>query len=144
MHIRPTACWRKDGHSKWVESLYRRPYRYYSQKQQKTFAVGQTDILTVRGVPEGKFKVRRGWVWEGVSPSHTLEKKSRYELNGGFSYIFWSYKHRLNCFQNKSEKQKKSYCFGSGLLQNRCISKDWNSPVGCHIFLNKQNYISND
>ena len=28
-----------------------------------------------RGVPEGKIKVRRGWVWEGVSPSHTLGKK---------------------------------------------------------------------
>ena len=30
---------------------------------------------TVRGVPAGKIKVRRGWVWEGVSPSHTLGKK---------------------------------------------------------------------
>ena len=33
----------------------------------------------VRGVPEDKFKVRRGWAWEGVSPpppppQHTLEK----------------------------------------------------------------------
>ena len=29
-----------------------------------------------RGVPENKLKVRRGWAWgEGVSPSHTLEKK---------------------------------------------------------------------
>ena len=28
-------------------------------------------------------------------------------------------KHRLNCFQNKSDKQSKSYCFGSGLLKNR-------------------------
>ena len=44
----------------------------------------------VRGVPEGKIKVRRGWVWEGVSPSHTLGKKSKYELNGGFSCIFWT------------------------------------------------------
>ena len=34
-------------------------------------------LLTTRGVPEGKIKVRRGWVWEGVSPSHTLEKKSK-------------------------------------------------------------------
>ena len=35
-------------------------------------------------------------------------------------------KHQLNCFQNKSEKQSKSYCFGSGLLQNRytSVSKD--------------------
>ena len=41
-----------------------------------------------RGVPEGKIKVRRGWVWEGVSPSFTLGKKSKYELNGGFSCIF--------------------------------------------------------
>ena len=41
-----------------------------------------------RGVPEDKFKVRRGWAWEGVSPSHTLEKKSRYELNGALSCIF--------------------------------------------------------
>ena len=29
----------------------------------------------VRGVPEGNIKVRRGWVWEGVCPSHTLGKK---------------------------------------------------------------------
>ena len=29
---------------------------------------------TPRGVREGKLKVRRGWVWEGVSPSHALEK----------------------------------------------------------------------
>ena len=28
-------------------------------------------------MPEKKFKVRRGWAWEGVSPSHSLEKKSR-------------------------------------------------------------------
>ena len=35
-------------------------------------------------------------------------------------------KHRLNCFQNKSEEQSKSYCFGSGLLENRysSVSKD--------------------
>ena len=32
-------------------------------------------------------------------------------------------KHRLNCFQNKSEKQSKSYCFGSGLLQNPYTSE---------------------
>ena len=31
--------------------------------------------LFVKGVPEGKMKVRRGWVWEGVSPFHTLGKK---------------------------------------------------------------------
>ena len=31
-------------------------------------------------------------------------------------------KHRLNCFQNKSEGQSKSYCFGSGLLENRYSS----------------------
>ena len=31
-------------------------------------------------------------------------------------------KHRLNCFQNKSEGQSKSYCFGSGLLDNRYSS----------------------
>ena len=30
-----------------------------------------------RGVPEGKIKVRRGWVWEGVSPSYTLGKKNQ-------------------------------------------------------------------
>ena len=30
-----------------------------------------------RGVPEDNSEVRRGWVWEGVSPSHMLEKKSR-------------------------------------------------------------------
>ena len=30
--------------------------------------------LLVRDVPEDKFKVRRGWAWEGVSPSHMLEK----------------------------------------------------------------------
>ena len=36
----------------------------------------RTDIKT-RGVPEGKIKVRRGWVWEGVSPSHTLGKKNQ-------------------------------------------------------------------
>ena len=33
------------------------------------------DNSVCRGVPEGKIKVRRGWVWEGVSPSHTLGKK---------------------------------------------------------------------
>ena len=44
----------------------------------------------VSGVPKGKMKVRRGWVGEGVSPSHTLEKKSKYELNAGFSCIFWT------------------------------------------------------
>ena len=31
--------------------------------------------IVYRGVPEGNIKVRRGWVWEGVSPSHTLGKK---------------------------------------------------------------------
>ena len=31
-------------------------------------------------------------------------------------------KHRLNCFQNKSEEQSKSYYFGSGLLENRYSS----------------------
>ena len=45
----------------------------------------KTTDSVCRGVPEGILKVRRGWVWEGVSPSLTLEKKSRYELNGGFS-----------------------------------------------------------
>ena len=32
---------------------------------------------TGRGVPQDKMKVRRGWVLEGVSPSHTLEKKNQ-------------------------------------------------------------------
>ena len=30
-------------------------------------------------------------------------------------------KHRLNCFQNKSEKQSQSYCFGSEILPNGYI-----------------------
>ena len=34
-------------------------------------------VTAVRGVPDGKIKVRRGWVWEGVSPSHTLGKKNQ-------------------------------------------------------------------
>ena len=54
----------------------------------------------------------------GGVPSHTLGKKSKYELNGG-SPAYSEPKHQLNCFQNKSKKQSKSYCFGSGLLQNR-------------------------
>ena len=35
------------------------------------------------------------------------------------SPAFSEHKHRLNCFKNKSEKRSKSYCFGSGSLQNR-------------------------
>ena len=33
--------------------------------------------MSLSGVPEGKIKVRRGWVWEGVSPLHTLGKKNQ-------------------------------------------------------------------
>ena len=40
--------------------------------------------------------------------------------------------HRLNCFQNKSEKLSKSYCFGSEILPNGYTSGDWNSPVGIY------------
>ena len=50
--------------------------------------VYEVGLLANRGVSEGKMKVRRGCVWKGVSPSLTLEKKSRYEQNGGFSCIF--------------------------------------------------------
>ena len=35
---------------------------------------------------------------------------------------FFEPKYRLNCFQNKSAEQSKSYCFGSGLLENRYSS----------------------
>ena len=38
------------------------------------------NAILIRGVPEDKIKVCRGLVWEG--------KKSKYELNGGFSCIF--------------------------------------------------------
>ena len=50
------------------------------------------------------------------------------------SPAFSEHKHRLNCFPNKSEKQSKSYWFGSGLLQNRYTSvfKDL-TRVG-HVF----------
>ena len=37
----------------------------------------RSELGRSRGVPEGKIKVRRGWVWEGVSPSHTLGKKNQ-------------------------------------------------------------------
>ena len=51
------------------------------------------------------------------------------------SPAFSEHKHRLNCFPNKSEKQSKSYWFGSGLLQNRYTSvfKDL-TRVG-HVFI---------
>ena len=38
------------------------------------------------------------------------------------SPAFSEHKRRLNCFPNESEKQSKSYWFGSGLLQNRYAS----------------------
>ena len=44
-------------------------------------------------------------------------------------------KHRLYCFQNKSEKQSKSYCFGSGLLQNRYTSVFKNLTRVRHVLL---------
>ena len=72
-------------------------------------------------MPEGEIKVRRGWVWEGVSPSHTLGEKNQNMNEMVASPTFSEPKHRLNGFQNKSEKQSKSFCFGSGLLQNRYI-----------------------
>ena len=66
-------------------------YDYTEHGKYQNCVIYKKDWLSaikVRGVPEGKIKVRRGWVWEGVSPSHTLGKKSKYELNGGFSCIF--------------------------------------------------------
>ena len=30
-----------------------------------------------RGVPEDKFKVRRGWIWEGDTPCYMLEKNNK-------------------------------------------------------------------
>ena len=45
----------------------------YDQGMSQSHTADQS--TTARGVPEGKIKVRRGWAWEGVSPSHTLGKK---------------------------------------------------------------------
>ena len=44
-------------------------------------------------------------------------------------------KHRLNCFQNKSEKQSKSYGFGSRLLQNWYTSVFKDLTRVRHVFL---------
>ena len=44
-------------------------------------------------------------------------------------------KHRLNYFQNKSEKQSKSYCFGSGVLQNRYTSVFKDLTQVRHVFI---------
>ena len=43
-------------------------------------------------------------------------------------------KHRLNCFQNKSEGQSKSYCFGAGLLENRYSSVFKDLARVMHVF----------
>ena len=82
----------------------------------------ETDNYGVPGAClRAKSKYAGGGYGRGV-PLPYIRKKSKYELNGGFSCISEP-KHRLNCFQNKSEKQSKSYCFGSGLFQNRYLLK---------------------
>ena len=43
-------------------------------------------------------------------------------------------KHRLNCLKNKSEEQSKSYCFGSGLLENRYTSVFKDLAQVRHVF----------
>ena len=55
---------------------------FFDQVRRKTSILSYRDMIKYwmmheasRGVPEGKIKVRRGWVLEGVSPSHTLGKK---------------------------------------------------------------------
>ena len=55
----------------------------------------------------------------GGVPLRYVRKKNQNMNKMVASPAFSEPKHRLNCFQNKSEKQSKSYCFGSGLLQNR-------------------------
>ena len=90
----------------------------------QVFILSQKHILSVKkvvwcglDVVWGDFEVVWGVLgWFGVFPRTVA------------SSAFSEPKHRLNCFQNKSEKQSKSYYFGSEILPNGYTSDDWNSP----------------
>ena len=61
----------KSGFSR-LKTLYRRLVNKAKFDNLKVYSVFKKQsqkpcsISSFRGVPEGKFKVRRGWVWEGV------------------------------------------------------------------------------
>ena len=65
-----------------------------------------------------------------------IRKKKNQDLNSMVaSPAFSGPKHRLSCFQNKSDKQSKSYRFGSGLLQNRYTSVFKDLTHVMHVFI---------
>ena len=72
-----------------------------------------------QGRAGGQNQSTQGCVWEGGVPLPYVRKKNQNMNEMVASPAFSEPKHRLKCFQNNSEKQSKSYCFGSGLLQNR-------------------------
>ena len=51
-------------------------------------------------------KVRRGWVWEGDVPLPYVRKKNQNMNLIVASPAFSAPKHRLYCFQNKSENSQ--------------------------------------